>query len=319
MSVKAMTPVWDLPLSATEKLVLLKFAWHAHDDGSMAYPSIGAVAKMAAITERHAKRVVRALIDKKVLVVQENSGHYRATTYRLDIASFAAISISPPPRLEGPSATSPEPASWVTSTSPMTGAMGDTSVTPRVTSEEAMGDTHVLPWVTPMSPQPYMNRTEPRERDRAREEQQKSDVNHTSVSGRSNGSVSRAHASHAFCDATHSRCVPKQLHEKFVDLLAPKYRSNLGDVEARQLAEAELIAWYRTVVAGLPANLIMGSDAFKFWPDRFDARFASKDVSGRSGATSRPIPSAQQTADHIAAERRHVDGLLSARSAKRGA
>ncbi len=81
------------------------------------------------------------------------------------------------------------------------------------------------------------------------------------------GSLPRDHQGHVFCDYAH--CVPQQLHAKLAGLLSPRHG---GD---RDLAGDQLKAWYPAVVAGLPADFVMG-DAFRFWQSQFDTHFASK-------------------------------------------
>lgn len=65
MSIAATNWVWaleDLP-NATVKLVLMKYADHAHDDGTHTWQSIKKVAKYALCSERTAQRAVAYLVD----------------------------------------------------------------------------------------------------------------------------------------------------------------------------------------------------------------------------------------------------------------
>lgn len=95
------------------------------------------------------------------------------------------------------------------------------------------------------------------------------------------GALPREHLAHALCDETFSRCVPKAVHAKLVNALAPKHQGN------RDAANVALRAWYPTVWATLAADCVVG-DAFKFWQEHFDAAFASKTSAVSSpGSTGR--------------------------------
>lgn len=64
MSIHASNHVWTLKLeNATRKLVLLRFADHAHDDGTAAWCGIRKVAEFAECDERTAKRHVKWLVE----------------------------------------------------------------------------------------------------------------------------------------------------------------------------------------------------------------------------------------------------------------
>lgn len=91
------------------------------------------------------------------------------------------------------------------------------------------------------------------------------------------GTLPRDHMKHAWCDPTFSRCVPPAVHGKLTNQLAPRHG---GD---RPRAAAALLAWYPTVIAGLPADAVIG-DEFKFWQRHFDAAFASPDQAARPAA-----------------------------------
>jgi hypothetical protein len=61
MSVKQMAAVFELSITALEKLVLLAMADHARDDGTGCYPSIGTLAEKASLSRRGTQKLVRRL------------------------------------------------------------------------------------------------------------------------------------------------------------------------------------------------------------------------------------------------------------------
>lgn len=73
MSIAVMTAVWNLDLDSTEKLIMLAFADHANDEG-VCYPSSELIAHKSGVSVRHAKRVVKSLIERGLLQVQDEGG-----------------------------------------------------------------------------------------------------------------------------------------------------------------------------------------------------------------------------------------------------
>jgi hypothetical protein len=78
-----MTAVWDLPLPPAQKLVLLKLADCANDDGRNAYPSVGLLVTSCTMSRRTVQRVLAELVDAGHLVVDAEASHHRPTTYRV--------------------------------------------------------------------------------------------------------------------------------------------------------------------------------------------------------------------------------------------
>lgn len=79
MSINVSNYVWDLTFgNATRKLVLLRFADHAHDDGTASWCGIPKVAKFAECDERTVKRHVKWLYEHGYLTEgdQELVAHY---------------------------------------------------------------------------------------------------------------------------------------------------------------------------------------------------------------------------------------------------
>lgn len=85
MSVQATTWVWNHS-QATEGafVVLLALADHAHPDGTHAYPSVAAIAKMARLSERAVQYALRQLENfGEITITREGGGRGRTTEYRL--------------------------------------------------------------------------------------------------------------------------------------------------------------------------------------------------------------------------------------------
>lgn len=83
MSVRVMTAVWDLRLQPAQKLVLLKLADCANDDGRNAYPSVGLLSDACTMSRRTVQRVLADLVESGHLVVDIEATHHRPTTYRV--------------------------------------------------------------------------------------------------------------------------------------------------------------------------------------------------------------------------------------------
>lgn len=88
MSVKVMSLVWQTPMQPTRKLVFLKLADCADDDGSSIYPSIGRVARETGVSERTVQRLLREGEATGDLVLEGHAkggrGHTRLYRMALD-------------------------------------------------------------------------------------------------------------------------------------------------------------------------------------------------------------------------------------------
>lgn len=118
--------------------------------------------------------------------------------------------------------------------------------------------------------------------------------------GVQSGSLPGDHLHHVACDESFSRCVPRVVHVKLVNKLAPKHG---GDREA---AAAALQVWYPTVWATLPVDFVLPADDFKFWQSRFDAAFASVDLAAkfsRKDAEKSTVPGPDRTAEYLRRQR----------------
>lgn len=136
--------------STAAKMVMLKLASHAQDDGSRVYPSIATIAAEAEMSERQVQRILADLCERKLLVLEDRGGgRNRTSRYRIDLA---ALKLLPDARsVTEIRALSPERRNGDTM-SPI--AERVTSTTKTVTSTNGNGDT--------MSPEPVIEHvTEP--------------------------------------------------------------------------------------------------------------------------------------------------------------
>jgi DnaD/phage-associated family protein len=69
MSVRVMGAVWQLDLDATLKIVLLKLADNADDDGDNSWPSVGRIAHECGVAERTVQRSIQNLMKMGLLVM----------------------------------------------------------------------------------------------------------------------------------------------------------------------------------------------------------------------------------------------------------
>ena len=92
MSILVMSMVWtDRELDATAKLVLIRLADFAADDGTNIFPSVGRVAQDTSLSERAVRTALRRLEEggALILVAREDSGRHKAREYRIDLSFFA--------------------------------------------------------------------------------------------------------------------------------------------------------------------------------------------------------------------------------------
>ncbi len=94
MSIKIMSSVWELALSQAEKLVLLAFADHA-DDSGRCWPSLVRVAWKSGLGHRQVQRVVRKLIEKKLLVAVAGKFGGRGTTVIYEVRAQKGDKLTP--------------------------------------------------------------------------------------------------------------------------------------------------------------------------------------------------------------------------------
>jgi hypothetical protein len=87
MSVKVMTVVWSWALPAPEKLVALKLADCANDQGCNAYPAVATIAAECGLSRRGAQLVLRRLTERGYIEVQTRSTNRSSTRYRVLVAA----------------------------------------------------------------------------------------------------------------------------------------------------------------------------------------------------------------------------------------
>lgn len=119
VSVHVSSAVWRLQLESGLKIVLLKLADCADDQGRNAFPSVGRIARECCMHERSVQRALRRLEAAGLLEVQAGASQHRPTTYR--VRTDRGVTLSP--LNEGPGVTAEAPG--VTS-----GAPGVTAVSP---------------------------------------------------------------------------------------------------------------------------------------------------------------------------------------------
>lgn len=80
-----MTQVWDIPLSCSQKLVLLKLADNAHDDGLSARPGVSTIAKQCGLSERCVQYTLRDLAASGLIAATqfESGGRGLVTEYQI--------------------------------------------------------------------------------------------------------------------------------------------------------------------------------------------------------------------------------------------
>lgn len=87
MSVIVSALCWKLRLSGTDKLILMRLADFASDDGTRIYPAVRSVADECGVSERCVQYTIRKLQAAGVLVMlgEGKGGRNRTTEYAIDI------------------------------------------------------------------------------------------------------------------------------------------------------------------------------------------------------------------------------------------
>jgi hypothetical protein len=84
VSVRLMGAVFELEISASEKLVLLAMADHARDDGTGCYPSVETLARKTSQTRRGVQKIMRKLeVNRGLIEPSKVSRGRRTTEYRI--------------------------------------------------------------------------------------------------------------------------------------------------------------------------------------------------------------------------------------------
>jgi hypothetical protein len=82
MSVAIMAAVFKVSLPPSEKVVALALADHAHDDGTEARPGKTSLADKCTLSVRQVQRVVKLLIEKRIIEVQREATNTTPVCYR---------------------------------------------------------------------------------------------------------------------------------------------------------------------------------------------------------------------------------------------
>lgn len=116
MSVRVMAQVWELPISSTEKLVLLALADCANDEGEC-WPSIATIGRKACIGERSVQRSIQSLKDAGHLTRNEVNGkgcryiiHPRHNVTPATVAPVTNDTPPPPQWHPTPATVAPKPS-----------------------------------------------------------------------------------------------------------------------------------------------------------------------------------------------------------------
>lgn len=97
MSVRISALCWKVPLPATEKLVLLRLADFADDQGYNIYPAVQTVADDCGCGHRIVQLTLKKLIGRGLLVVMnQGGGRCRTTEYAIDLEVLKAVGTAPP-------------------------------------------------------------------------------------------------------------------------------------------------------------------------------------------------------------------------------
>lgn len=93
MSVQVMSAVWRTGLEVKRKIVLLKFADHADDDGRNAYPSRPKVAAACGMSVKSVERIIGSLKKEGILIPEGEAeqGRGKTVNYRIDAARAAEL------------------------------------------------------------------------------------------------------------------------------------------------------------------------------------------------------------------------------------
>lgn len=84
MSRDISTSIWGLQLPPTTKIILLKLAYHADNDGRNAYPSVATIATECCVSERTVQYTLRKLVKSGLISVQKEADRRQPTTYRIN-------------------------------------------------------------------------------------------------------------------------------------------------------------------------------------------------------------------------------------------
>lgn len=96
MSISVTNLLWNLRVSSTEKLVLIRLGDFAHDDGSRIFPSVETVAADCGLTDRAVQTTLKKLMNAGILVlVRSGGGRGRTAEYAIDLGLVRSLIENP--------------------------------------------------------------------------------------------------------------------------------------------------------------------------------------------------------------------------------
>lgn len=122
---------------------MLALADHADHEGRNVRPSVGLVAWKTGYSERQVQRIMRALIERGVLVLERDATRYTANEYRIDLVNVPRK----PARVRGDK-LSPLEAAGVTSDAPgvtSSAVRGDIAMSPEPSEEPSQEPSETPP------------------------------------------------------------------------------------------------------------------------------------------------------------------------------
>jgi hypothetical protein len=103
VSVKCTSAVWATSTAKGGALLLLHaIAYHAHDDGTGAWPSIARLMEMTKFSERNVHYLLRQLEKDGELAIQQGAGPRGTNSYAVTVPGLLAAEQSPPVEADTP-------------------------------------------------------------------------------------------------------------------------------------------------------------------------------------------------------------------------
>lgn len=91
-----MAAAWEMPIPATEKMVLLCLCDYANDEGRNCFPAVGTVAKKCSKGVRTVQMAIRWLREHEILDIQDSPG--KPHTFMLDPRKICTPAETAPPQ-----------------------------------------------------------------------------------------------------------------------------------------------------------------------------------------------------------------------------
>jgi DNA-binding transcriptional ArsR family regulator len=97
MSIKLITQVWNLDLAPREKIVLLKLADNANEEGTHCFPSIRRIAHETGKSVRSVMYGIKSLKEKGLVTVAMKGNQYSPNQYVLNLGAGKELPKFMPP------------------------------------------------------------------------------------------------------------------------------------------------------------------------------------------------------------------------------